>query len=57
MTKADQEALIELATHIGHSAFATLFENRLAVSIGAMTTADADRAYLALRQLEAEDKP
>jgi len=57
MTKADQEALVELGKHIGQSVFATLLDGKLAISIGAMTTTITDRAYMALKQLEAEDKP
>lgn len=57
MTKTDQEALQELGRDIGQSVFAvTLPGGRVGVAIGALETSDADRAYMALRQLEAEGR-
>ena len=54
MTKQDQEDLESYGRDIGQSVFPKLVGNRLGVSIGNMTTCDSDRAYMALRALEAE---
>ncbi len=56
MTKTDQEALQELGRDIGQSVFPTLLDGRMAVSIGPLTTADPNRAYMALRQIDAEQR-
>ena len=56
MTKTDQEALQELGRDIGQSVFPTVQNGLLAVSIGALTTTNSDRAYLALRQIDAEQR-
>lgn len=56
MTSADLDALQELGRDIGQSVFVvTMPDGRRGVAIGAMVTADADRAYLALRGLEAQE--
>jgi hypothetical protein len=56
MTKTDQEALQELGRDIGQSVFPAILDGRLAVSIGNLTTADSDRAYMALRSIEQEGR-
>lgn len=52
MTKTDQEALQEYGRDIGQTVIPTVHEGLLAVNIGAMTTTNCDRAYMALRSLE-----
>ena len=52
MTRTDQEALIEFGRDIGQSVFPETLNGRFAVQIGALVTADVNRAYMALRSLE-----
>lgn len=57
MTKTDQEILQELGRDIGQRVFAVTFpDGRVGVIIGALETADADRAYMCLRGLEKLDE-
>jgi len=55
MTKQDQEDLIELGGDLGISVFPVVTdEGRIAVDIGNIRTAILDRAYAAIRSIEAE---